>query len=266
MAIDSMLYACSIANGTTLAVGDVIPLALIRGPNVVRDGYGSAIMKRVFTCADTLTANGHVSVKNQNWIDELDNTVPQASTTALAVNSSSVQRCGDVELQPNSSFAVNYVVDAPITTTGAMDVFVLIDIEYPSVNAVRDPKTETGAPMSIVRRDNVNHTAVGSATTAVWTTYNVDIFKAGFRYLLAEMGFRSFAAGASLGFFSISGASGQNGLERIIPVVTSPSGALRYDIDYSTPLVKGPMNVNYLSMATAGGSSQVVTELDFIRR
>ena len=48
MALDSSLFAAQIPAGT-YAIGDRIPLVCIRGPAVVRSGYGTALLKKIFT-------------------------------------------------------------------------------------------------------------------------------------------------------------------------------------------------------------------------
>lgn len=275
MAVDSMLFAVSLPAGT-YTKGDTIPFRLIRGPSVVRDGYGAAKMKRVLVVSSGPTSQqflSHATIKNQNWIDEVASLVSfsagNSAGMVLANNSTGVQRCGDVDLQPNTAFEVNFHADDTKTTTGAIDVFVLIDIDYPSVQAVANPKEEIGTPVTIMREDTITTTANGSAAAApVWTAINVDIFKAGFRYLLAECGVRAESAitNAYIGFFAMSGAAGQNGLTRIIPVLPGQTGALRWDIDYSTPLVKGPMELSYFCMADTAQTGSAVVELDFIRR
>lgn len=152
----------------------------------------------------------------------------------------------------------------PLTTTAAYSVFALIDIDYPSVTAVQNPKEQTGAPVTIYNEYVVNTAAYGTALT--WADYNVDVFKAGYRYLLAQVGARCPATGAHIGFFSIHGAAGQSGLERIIPFVAGSIGALRYGLDYSTPLVKGPMTLSIAVTASAAAASVARLELDYIRR
>ena len=260
MAIDSTLFAATIP-AAALAVGDRIPLAVIRGPAVVRDGYGKAILKRFFA-ATTSTAMGHVEVKNSNWVDAVANIAPSPGAVTLNNNSNAIQSGHDAELFPNSGWQVDYVVDAASTPGSAGDVFVLIDIDYPSVQAVANPKSAQGVPSSIIRQDSMVITATGSSPSMTWTTVNVDILKAGIKYLLDSAYFR--AANCNLGFFSISGAAGQSGLERIIPAIPNSISNLRYEIDYSTPLVKGPFNINYAGVGTAG-STAAVLELDWVK-
>lgn len=267
MAIDTSMFACAVP-AATYAVGDTIPMQNVRGPAVVRDGYGAAKLKRIF-CASTNTASGavnlkgHIVVKNSNWVDEAANLVVSPSAISLADNSSNVQKGHDAPLTPNSGWEVKFVVDEAITTTAANDVIALIDIDYPSVQAVKNPREEEGYPVSQVRKDTVAINAFGSSTSAVWTTFNVDILKAGSKYLLTEMGV--YLSAAAITFVSISGAAGQQGLERIIPAISFGLGFLRYVLDYSTPLVKGPMNINYCPFGTAG-SSATVTEIDWVKR
>lgn len=264
MAIDTTLFQAIVPAGSYTA-GDKIPMQVVRGPAVVRDGYGEAIMKRIVTLEDGAgQPQGLVHIKNSNWIDEMINfAIPQGGT-ALADNSPALQRCGDIDLQPNSSWQVDYEIVETMTTTSAFSVFALIDIDYPSVTAVQNPKEQTGAPVTIYNEYNMTTSAYGTALT--WADYNVDIFKAGYRYLLAQVGARCPATGAHIGFFSIHGAAGQSGLERIIPFVAGSIGALRYGLDYSTPMVKGPMTLSIAVTASAAGASVSRMELDFIRR
>lgn len=265
MAVDSTLFYVNIPAGT-YAVGDKFVMKPIRGPAVVRDGYGKAIMKRVVTLADRgsgTTSEGITHIRNSNWLDEMANFAFIPAATTLAENSNALQKCGDMELQPNSSWEVVYEIREAVTTTVDLAVFVLIDIDYPQIAAVANPKQENGAPVTIYSEYSVTTTAYG-ASDLVWTDFNVDIFKAGFRYLLATVGART--SPGSLGFFSIHGAAGQAGLERIIPFIGSPISALRYGLDYSTPLVKGPMTISLSAMNTSSTTSTARLELDFIRR
>ena len=259
MAIDTTLFVGTIPAGT-YAAGDVVPMSVVRGPSVVRDGYGAAYLKRMFASSSGLV--GHVVFKNSNWIDEAANIAPPSGVAVLSNNSNAVQMGHDCPLVPNSSWQVYYVIDEAKTTTAAHDVYALIDVDYPSVAAIANPKTEVGVPCSTSRIDPITVTAEGAPL--VWTSINVDILKAGAKYLMASAGFRSTAA-SIIGFFSISGAAGQKGLERIIPVLPSNIANLRYDLDYSTPLVKGPFNINYAAVGTAG-SDNAILEIDWVKR
>lgn len=259
MAIDTTLFR-AIIPAATYAVGDKIPLGVIRGPAVVRDGYGRAVLKRVF-CVQNGGVFGHVEIKNSNWVDSLSNITPGYNNVILTPNSSAIQPGHDCELQPNSSWDVTLVFDGAATIANALDVFAMIDIDYPAVQAIANPLQATGTPTSNVRADSIAVSAV-AATTLAWTTYNVDILKAGYRYLMSSCQFR---CTAPIGFLSISGAAGQNGLERIIPIMPNSAGNLRYLLDYSTPLVKGPFNINYLAVGTAGTETAVL-EIDWVKK
>lgn len=265
MAIDTSMFVKNLPVGTYTA-GDVIPLVNKRGPSIVRDGYGDAYLKRIMCglsrSGATSMVPGHIVVKNSNWVDEVANMAAPAVNITLAETSSNIQRGHDCKLVKNSGWSVYFVVDETTTTTAANDLFCLIDIDYPAVQAVKDPRSAPGTPVTIVRNDTVTAAASGSIESAAWTTYNVDFLKAGYKYLLTELG--TYVSGGGIGFVSISGAAGQNGLERIIPAVADLS-YLRYLIDYSTPLVKGPMNLNYLLLRSTPGSVTMVTEIDWVK-
>ncbi len=266
MAIDTSLFGANLPVGTYTA-GDVITLKNLRGPAIVRDGYGAAYLKRMIsgivrgTSAAKIT--GHVVVKNSNWVDEMANIAAPVSAVALAENSTNIQRGHDCKLTANSGWEVKFIVDETVTTTSANDVFCLLDVDYPQVQAVMNPRTAPGAPVTVVRNDSVSAAIIGSIETASWTTYNIDILKAGYRYLLTEMG--AYSATVGVGFVSISQAAGQQGLERIIPCIPGDTGHMRYLLDYSTPLVKGPMNLNYMMLASAAGTISVLSEIDWVK-
>lgn len=266
MAIDTSMFGVNIPAGT-YAKGDVIALKNLRGPAIVRDGYGEARLKRIFcgtsSSASSALIRGHCVVKNSNWIDSISNLCTPPIAIALAENASGIQRGHDAILTPNSGWEVSYVFDEAVTTTTATDAYCLIDVDYPRVQAVQNPRESVGVPMSLMRDDTVTISALGSLESATWTTFNIDVLKAGFRYLLVELG--SYIPNSTIAFVSLSGAAGQNGLERIIPSVSGILGTMRYLLDYSTPLVKGPMNLNYLVLGTAG-TSAAITEMDWVKR
>ena len=263
MAIDSSLFAATIP-AATYAVGDKIPLACIRGPAIVRDGYGPAKLKRIVTVCNLTASSFKISVKNSNWVDGMSNPALTPDATCFGNESGSIQSGQDAPLTPNSGWEVVAECITAGTEANAADVACLIDVDYPSVAAVQNPKNLSGNPVTIDM--NIQHTVTGRgvlASGAVWTTVNVDFLKAGSKYLLTEASFTS--GTAVLGFLSISGAAGQAGLERIIPVRPSNIGGLRFSLDYSTPLVKGPMNINLCSVGTAG-SVTAYTYFDFVKK
>lgn len=267
MAIDSSLYAASLP-AQAYAVGDRVNLAPIRGPSIVRDGYGKAILKRVVSLCDLSTLAGcfKIVVRNSDWNDDISNLVvdPQTSETALAVNSSAIQEGQNVELVRNSGWQIYAECVAAVTTTSASDLFCMIDVDYPSVLAVQDPKNVVGFPVTIDGNYTITATGGGNAATGtVWNTFNVDIFKAGNKYLLTEVGA---TMNAALGFMSISRAAGQAGLERIIPIrPTAGQRGIKYLIDYATALVKGPMDINFAAFGPAG-SQTIYAYLDFVKK
>lgn len=264
MAIDTSMYAATIP-AATYAVGDVVNLGVIRGPAIVRDGYGAAKLKRIFTGSTVSNAVFAIHVKNSNWVDELSNIAQSAADVAVLANESGAIQSGhDITLTSNSGWQVYAECIVAGTETVDGDVFALIDVDYPSVAAVQNPKAANGFPVTISDFYTHTITAKGAlASAAVWDTYNIDIFKAGSRYLLTEAGLRDTTAGFA--FISVSGAAGQAGLERIIPSRASAAGGMRYSLDYSTPLVKGPMNLNILSIGTAGSTSAYVY-MDFVKK
>ena len=267
--IDSMLYRAALPAGTYNA-GQAYPLALFDGPSVVRDGYGPAHLKNVFTIASGASmAPSVVEIKNQNWIDKMVNIVTTSGGngiyTVLSKDGPCVQRGGDVELQPNSAFEVVFKPYVTTTTTTDTDIFCLIDIDYPQVAAVANPADEKGTPVTIMRRDAVTINAYAAA--AQWDTFSVDDFKAGYRYLLAQVGCDAEAvANTTIGFVKIHGAAGQNGLCTIIPVAPRFAGTNRFHLDYATPMVKGPMLISYMLFAATAGTDTATVEFDYIRR
>lgn len=264
MAIDTTMFAGTIA-AATYAVGDRIPLGVIRGPKVVRDGYGKANLKRIFTGNNAASTVWAVHVKNSNWVDEMSNVAGFANdVTYLSAQSGAIQAGQDMDLQPNSGWDVYAECIIAGTEAAAADVFALIDIDYPSVAAVQNPKQAKGAPVTVASIYNRTPTAKGTlASAANWATYNIDVLKAGSRYLLTEAAALE-PSNNSTGFISISGAAGQAGLERIIPTRTANGGS-KYPVDYSTPLVKGPMNLNILSIGPASAVATYVY-MDFVKK
>ena len=266
MAIDTSLFAAQVPAGT-YAVGDKIPLACLRGPAVVRDGYGACKLKRLVTLADQTALNGvfKITIKNSNWVDSVSNPVvtPSYSETALSIESAAIQPGQDLPLVPNSGWEVVAECITGATTTTAGDLFALIDMDFPSVAGIENPRKVQGFPVTMDATRTITITGAGSALSAVWNTFNVDIFKAGSKYLLNEASF--FLSGSLMGFMSISGAAGQAGLERIIPVRSSAHAGLKYPVDYSTPLVKGPMNVNFMVMGTAG-TGTAYSYMDYVKK
>lgn len=265
MALDSSLFACQIP-AQAYAVGDTIPMGCIRGPAVVRAGYGNAYLKKVFTTALNGVAGFKVVVKNSNWVDDMSNHGIGMSETSLEDNSSNVQRGHDCPLVPNSSWQVYLQCIKAGTETTASQAFALIDVDYPSVSSIKNPRTEQGSPVTIdwAGLAVTVSAATGNPANITWSTMNVDIFKAGYRYLLDQASFKTDSSSV-MGFIEISGAAGQNGLTRIIPCRSGSAASIKYLIDYSTPLVKGPMNIAVAVTGTAG-SDNVYLYTDWVKR
>lgn len=262
MAIDSMLYHATIAAGT-YTTGQVINMNLVRGPSVVRDGCGTAKLKKIVTFINNSPGVAmpiSVSVLNGNWNDPVINPAPNFSSVSFQ-NGKSVQKGGNCELVVNSGFTVTAKIMNGNTSTSAVDVFCLIDIDYSSYPSVENPEDQDGTPCSIQFGRTIPYTAVGNAPA--WSSESMDIFKAGYRYLLTGAFMDALTAAAAVGFISITGAAGQGGLERIIPLITD-AAYLGVDLIASTPMTKGPMTVNYAVYGVA--NTAVDVQLDFIKR
>lgn len=268
MAIDTMVYAASFAAGS-YTKGQTFPMKLIDGPTVVRDGNGKATLKRIIAFTDASPGSGvdfplNAHITNGNWNDKITNPC-HLFTNVMFQNGKSVQRGGDVELVVNSQFNVTLEAKLAATTTDAFDAFVLIDIEYDKVPSVADPEKQTGQPVTISGEYTVANTAAGTAQASglTWSAFSVDLFKAGYKYLLTDAFMDSLGSAQGIGFLTIYGASSQAGLKRIIPLVTD-AGVLPLPLLYSEVMVKGPMT---LAMAQIGAASITAdVQLDFIRR
>ena len=266
VAIDSTLFAADIPAGT-YAVGDVVQLACIDGPAHVRSGRGAAKLKNLVTAQLTSTAPyWKIHVKNSDWIDDMESfaAVIQNFPTVFADESGAVQNGHDNDLTPNSGWQVWAECVIGSTSTVANSVFALIDIDYPQVGGVTNPKNAVGAPTSIAyNKTSTAVNAVGTMTSAGWITENVDYLKAGYKYVLDTVEFYS-TQSAAAGFVAFSNAAGMGGLTRIIPVSAQLS-ALRYGIRYSSVLVKGPMDVKLKLFGTAG-TADVMMCHDYVKQ
>lgn len=264
MAIDSTLFGAVIP-AATYAIGDSVPLSVLRGPAIVRDGYGSAFLKRLIVMGNQAGATFKVTLKNSNWVDEMSNIALAANETAFGNDSGAVQAGNDAPLTANSGWSVVAECIAAGTETADSDIACLIDVDYPSVAAVYNPRSVKGNPVTIDGSYSHTIAAKGTITTATWATYNVDVLKAGYKYLLTEASFKD-SATSTFGFVSISGAAGQAGLERIIPVRSGNVNGLRYVLDYSTPLVKGPFNINLMSVGATSVTAAAYVYLDMVKK
>ncbi|MBR2680565.1 MAG: hypothetical protein IKE23_07410, partial [Exiguobacterium sp.] len=152
MGIDTMVFAASFA-AATYTKGTIVPMKLIEGPVVVRDGRGPAKLKRIVSFTDGSPGSGvsmplNAIVQNANWIDAVVNPC-HLYTDVMFQNGKAVQNGGDCPLVVNSGFDVNLEIKANATSTSAFDAFVLIDIEYGDVPAVADPEKQAGTPCTV---------------------------------------------------------------------------------------------------------------------
>lgn len=267
MAIDTTIYMCDIPAGT-YAVGDVINLQNTDGPANVRSGRGSAKLKTIIVgCFATGTPLWKVHVKNSDWIDDVQNLAGQAyTTTAFDEESGSVQGGHDCDLTQNSGWQIWAECIVAGTSTVANSVFALIDIDYPQVGGVTNPKAAVGYPTSIPL-DNAAATvhANGTAIGATWDVVNVDYFKAGYKYVLDAVEITS-NTNNLVGFVAFSNAAGMGGLTRIIPVNAYQVTAIRHAIKYSSVLLKGPMDVKLKMFAATAGTSAVAVIHDYVKQ
>ena len=268
--IDSTLFGASIPAGTYTR-GDVIPLGLIDGPSVVRSGRGAAKLKRL-TVGMMINASGSLSsweihVKNSDWVDEMISLVaPLREMTTLDEKSGCVQRGNDCDLTQNSSWEVYAVCGYGGTTTVGNSIFALIDIDYPSVSSIVNPDACVGIPASIKMTESAGY-AAPDITANKWSVINVDFFKAGYAYALQKVELLG-AGSAAQGFIALSNAAGMAGLKRIMPIASSPAN-IRNKVEYSSMLVKGPMDVSYMLFDNSGtASTGIPTDIlfDFVKR
>lgn len=268
MAIDSTVYAADIPAGT-YAVGDIVQLECIDGPANVRSGRGRAVLKNILVgqFAATGMAYWRIHVKNSDWIDDVASFTAGtvSSPTAFDDESGSVQSGHDCELTPNSGWQVYAECVLGATTTTANSVFAQIDIDYPQVAAVTNPRAAVGTPATIdYDAGTVPVNAYGTLTTSNWETKNVDYLKAGFEYVLDAV--EMFGGIAFLGgFVAFSNAAGMGGLTRIIPITNNPA-AIRKSLRYASSVVKGPMDVKLKLFAPTAGTETIFMSHDYVRK
>lgn len=274
MAIDSSVFG-AVVTAAAHTVGEIIPLGNIAGPANVRSGRGAAILKNIqvgnLTNTGATVTQWAIHVKNSDWVDDVIS-VPAAiaatNFTALSPESGCSQIGHDCQLTPNSGWQVYAECIRPGTETNALDLFALIDVDYPSVAAVTDPTKIVGTPSSIPLTMNVNYNADGTITSATWNIVSVDYFKAGFKYCLekVEMPSTSTSGQSVTGFVAFSNAAGMGGLQRIIPITNNIVG-IRYPVKYASTLVKGPMDVKAMLFANTGtGPGTAFMVHDFVKK
>ena len=152
------------------------------------------------------------------------------------------------------------------TSTSANSIYALIDIDYPQVGGVTDPRKAVGSPTSITYNEpSISVAAFGALQTTAWKNTNVDYLKAGYKYVLDAVELASSSTNVITGFIAFSNAAGMGGLTRIIPVSSVLSG-IRYSIRYSSVLVKGPMDVKLKLFAATAATADVFTCHDYVKQ
>ena len=264
MAIDSTLFAADIPAGT-YAVGDVVQLGCIDGPANVRSGRGNAKLKTISVGQlASSTPYWKIHVKNSDWIDEVQSFAAVLGPTSFDDESGGVQGGHDCNLTPNSGWQVWAECVTGGSPTAGNSIYALIDIDYPEVGGVTNPKAAVGFPTSISYNvASVSVDAIGGLTTAKWESQSVDYFKAGYRYVLDAV---ELAYGSTVvGFIAFSNAAGMGGLTRIIPIISNIA-AIRYSVKYSSILLKGPMDVKTKLFQTAAGTIPLTMAHDYVKQ
>ena len=263
MAIDSTIYAADIPAGT-YNVGDIVQLQNIDGPANVRSGRGSAILKSTTCCALVYSAPfWRIHIKNSDWIDDMNSIAGPVSATSFDNESGCTQGGHDCNLTPNSGWQVYAECIIGGTSTAANSIFALIDVDYPQVGGVTDPRRAAGFPTSINYDVKVTSNLNGTMTSANWVSASVDYFKAGFKYVLDKVEFAT--PTGSVGFVAFSNAAGMGGLTRIIPVYSDVS-AIRHSIQYSSILQKGPMDIKVKLFDTLGAAIDLTMIHDYVKQ
>lgn len=266
MAIDSSLWVADIPVGE-YHIGDIVPLECVDGPANVRSGRGAAVLKSFFTATLRVgsgTAYWRVHIKNSDWVDEVISLTAAMEWPTSFDPESGLQQIGhDCNLTPNSGWEVYAECITDITTTGADSIFALIDVDYPQVSAVTNPRLSEGTPTSIENDVTVSVNAFGSAKTAGWNAKSYDYFKAGYRYVLACV--EMMASAETVGFIAFANAAGMGGLQRILPISSHPE-SIRSPVKYSSVLVKGPMEIKYKVFQSSAGTANLFVTHDYVKR
>ena len=265
--IDSSLFGLDVASGTALTAGVEMPLKIIDGPAVVRSGRGAALLKRVHTFRVGAPGVGSflIKIKNSDWVDPIINECGELAVTTMDRRTGGYQSGNNCDLTPNSSWEVVAVPTRSGTTTAAVSLAALIDIDYPSVSSIIDPETLPGIPCSILESfPGMTPTGAGTIETATWTIHNVDIFKAGSEYALQKCSISSNATGDVV-LVGLSNAAGMAGLTRIIPCYVDPNTICNI-VEYSSKLVKGPMDIKVKGFSTTNTSRTYDVLMDYVKR
>lgn len=252
---DNVLFHASIASGST--AGTVVPLSLLYGIENVRQGYGAAKLKNIRAIySGGYSANNagvFVEVKNSNWIDPAGLVAAKiGSDIAFARNSLSFMRGRDKELQPNTAFTITATL--PANTTAAMELYVIIEIEYSDVQGF---KTEELPGSPVMKR--CSGTATGAAN-AVVPLGSFDNLISGTEYILSEVSALGSINEANCYFLVMEGFSNQKGLTRIFPI---RNYGVAEQIEGSVKLVKQTYNLSVICSA-ALSSTAITANLEMI--
>lgn len=267
MAIDSSLWMVDIPAGS-YAIGDTIPLEIKAGPANVRTGRGPAFLKNV--TVGSLRGGSpfwKIHVRNSNWVDDMQSLASDAKqVTSFATEGGNVTNGNDAPLYPNSGWEVYAECASGGELTQADSLFALIDIDYPDVSSVANPDIIAGIPTSIPLDQSVSSHAFGASKQASWNVTSVDVFKAGYVYCLNNIELYSKSGTQTVAFIALSNAAGMGGLTRIVPNNTLTFG-IRKKIQYSTRLVKGPMDVMVMAFqATAASNQELGILAEFVKK
>lgn len=267
VAIDSTLFVCDIPAGT-YAAGDVLNFKVNLGPANVRSGRGDAILKQIatFYAASLGACKWRIHVKNSDWIDDVESfPAVLLGATSMDDHNGSIQFGCDDKLTQNSGWMVYAECISGGTTTTANSLFVLIDIDYPQVSAIRDPDTLIGVPTSI-KFDKTTEAvqAIGALENGTWSVVSVDYFKAGYAYCIQAVEAVT-TSNIGGGFLAFSNAAGMGGLQRIIPMNVDIN-AIKYKLRYASKLVKGPMDVKLMLCAASATTTDIFMIHDYVKK
>lgn len=268
MAIDSTLFGVDIPAGD-YAVGDIVDLGVIDGSPNVRSGYGKGVLKNVFVGAVGNAAPiWKLHIKNSDWIDDIQSIESGLynSPTAFDERAGTNQLGHDCELNENSAWHVWAESLAAVTGAGTNMVYALIDVDYPAVSGIQNPRLLDGTPCSIAddyTAATVQITPQSAIVGSTWNVRSVDYFKAGYKYVLESVEM-STPSGTFMGFVAFANAAGMGGLQRIIPV-NSVTAGVKYPINYSNVLTKGTMEVK-VKVLGSGAAMNAFFIHDYVKK
>lgn len=248
---DNVLFHATIASGTS--AGTVVPLSLLYGIENVRQGYGAAKLKNVRAVYNSGYSASNVGVpieiKNSSWIDSAGLlAVKIGSEVAFSRSSLSFMRGRDKELQPNTAFTITATV--PSNTTSAMDLYVILEIEYSGVEGF---KTEDLAGSPVMKKAS-NASVTGNANTLV-SMGSFDNLLQGVEYILSEVSITGSINEAYCYFLVMEGFSNQKGLTRIFPI---RNYGVAEQIEGSVKLTKQTYNLAVITSATLSATALTV--------